>query len=784
MENEGRIIGEGFGQRERLTVRLRGLIRSYPRSIGIVKEFLQNADDAGATRLWVIWDGREHARDNLPDPRMGRLQGPALLFANDQVFSEADFQAIRSIGESSKSELGPKTGRFGLGFNTAYNVSDYPSFVSGRWAIAFDPHRVAVADADEPTGKRWELAELWERADDWLRPFSAGGLRVGELAHAGTIFRLPIRTPAQAAESEICDEPFDRGDFEQMLEDLEAAGDELLLFARNVLDLRVTAIDPDGTVRELLELTTVNSNEVQAKRAIGNAAVDGDTAENITTWRSDPETLARVAYRQMIALQTPKRREVRAWQVASGLFVDGYDRILRLNEQMLSLHEKALPWVGAAIRLDLRDDGRLAVAPRQRGKLFCTFPLPEQPVHLACHINGCFDLDASRRQISTDPALYAEADRARVAWNCALLEHAVPQAVALAISALAPDIAETSLTPYYDLWPDLSRPPDDPWRGFAEGLLRRLATLPLIRTRAGGEIAWEPLREARLPPPLWGELLQEALRDDGLRLPDPDLPGRMVKSAERADVVTVRYRPQQLRDWLRGDEPFAEAPLEEASRLCLRERSHVVDLLQFCLSDRKDDLAGLPLALCADGILRAFGSQPVFLADGPTRRLFEGHPEWFIDVGIQSGTRLRPCPEAQLDAMELPQVVTTIAGLLDPGDAATLAFDPDGEAPPNARWLAEVLRFFGERGDQLTADALDGVALFPDSRGQLHRAAAARPLLLPADDADPALLDALDAVGVVYVSTAPPLGDALRNFNRRRPGLMTPLSGPSLALAL
>ena len=36
------------GQRERLTVRLKGLIRQYQRGAGIMKEFLQNADDAGA----------------------------------------------------------------------------------------------------------------------------------------------------------------------------------------------------------------------------------------------------------------------------------------------------------------------------------------------------------------------------------------------------------------------------------------------------------------------------------------------------------------------------------------------------------------------------------------------------------------------------------------------------------------------------------------------------------------------------------------------------------------
>ena len=168
MEPWNPIVGESFGQEERLTVRLRGLIRAYPRSVGIVKEFLQNADDAGATWLRVIWDERKHPRELLPDPRMAALQGPALLFVNDQVFRPADLDAIRRIGESSKSALGPKTGRFGLGFNTAYNVSDHPSFVSGRWAVAFDPHHRSCTSEGEGTGRRWELADLWQFAPDWL----------------------------------------------------------------------------------------------------------------------------------------------------------------------------------------------------------------------------------------------------------------------------------------------------------------------------------------------------------------------------------------------------------------------------------------------------------------------------------------------------------------------------------------------------------------------------------------------------------------------------------------
>ena len=40
--------GFEFGQTERLTRRLHKLVRSYPPGVGILKEFIQNADDAGA----------------------------------------------------------------------------------------------------------------------------------------------------------------------------------------------------------------------------------------------------------------------------------------------------------------------------------------------------------------------------------------------------------------------------------------------------------------------------------------------------------------------------------------------------------------------------------------------------------------------------------------------------------------------------------------------------------------------------------------------------------------
>ena len=54
--------GAEFGQREELTRRIKNILREYPFDITVLKELLQNADDAKATRMYVILDKRMHSR--------------------------------------------------------------------------------------------------------------------------------------------------------------------------------------------------------------------------------------------------------------------------------------------------------------------------------------------------------------------------------------------------------------------------------------------------------------------------------------------------------------------------------------------------------------------------------------------------------------------------------------------------------------------------------------------------------------------------------------------------
>ena len=84
---------------------------------------IQNADDAGATVVQFYVDGRQHGTSSLVKPELEAYQGPALISANDAMFSEQDWEGIQSLQQSIKAEDPFKVGRFGIGFNSVYHLT-------------------------------------------------------------------------------------------------------------------------------------------------------------------------------------------------------------------------------------------------------------------------------------------------------------------------------------------------------------------------------------------------------------------------------------------------------------------------------------------------------------------------------------------------------------------------------------------------------------------------------------------------------------------------------------
>ena len=156
-------------------------------------------------------DERSHGVSSLAYAKLAGFQGASLLVHNDSVFRESDFESISRIGDSVKRTQVGKTGRFGVGFNSVYHLTDMPGFVSGRHVVFFDPHCAFLPNvsASNP-GKRIDFVknDVLTAHPDQFEPFRAFGCDK-RAEYRGTTFRFPLRTPEQASLSKLSKASYD-----------------------------------------------------------------------------------------------------------------------------------------------------------------------------------------------------------------------------------------------------------------------------------------------------------------------------------------------------------------------------------------------------------------------------------------------------------------------------------------------------------------------------------------------------------------------------------------------
>ena len=169
---------------EDLIPRIRDLIDGYDKD-SILKEYLQNADDSGATELIVTFDKQLYPKLNYTDFEVANSN--ALLLQNNSQFKEKDFNSIVKISAQGKTKEADSTGRFGQGFSSSFSISDHPSFVSNSRAYWFDVQRTAVSKERKKSIQGWNYTNSQE-IKEWLATFNV----VIDKDFKGTIFRLPL----------------------------------------------------------------------------------------------------------------------------------------------------------------------------------------------------------------------------------------------------------------------------------------------------------------------------------------------------------------------------------------------------------------------------------------------------------------------------------------------------------------------------------------------------------------------------------------------------------------
>ena len=433
--------GVEFGQSEILTQRIKNILTQYPCDETVLKELLQNADDAMATKMYVIFDKRTHGKERVPKREWADLQGPALLVWNDSTFTEKDLEGIQQLGLGSKRSDEDSIGQYGIGFNVVYNLTDCPSFITdcgGETLCVLDPHCRYIPGANKlKPGRRYNKLDerFWSNYADLETAYLRKNISdCPPEMKRGTLFRFPLRsTPELVKRSELVDKenskssaynnprvPISLWRMQKNIEEWVTEIKRALFFLNHVTEIKYFVIkEHSSSMTPTTWYEVILSAEAQASRATFHGKVKTfKKAEQVPYAVHYPLTLVQ----RTLGMQSQYNEESEIWLIQQGVGD-------QLNpEQEWRFTPQVKPKHGIAAPLKLSE----GTTQHFRGTVFCFLPLPVAS-RLPVHVNGNFILDSSRRDLWHSTKEDDPDDRTK--WNKRLVEAIASSYVKLLASA-------------------------------------------------------------------------------------------------------------------------------------------------------------------------------------------------------------------------------------------------------------------------------------------------------------------------------------------------------------
>lgn len=360
-------IGQEAGQRYDVADAIRTFLKQMAEHTSrvvpaVVKELLQNADDAGATRLDFLLDERHPPEDIQPGQEALFL--PGLIIRNNAPFKTRedvapgqldDFEAICKVASGHKAGQVIAAGRYGLGFNSVYFLTDTPILFSRREVHIFDVARTVMPC----NGWRFGLQEFPAAAGsdagaikaalEWMLPKVALGedRSFAEFAadpsadYRQTVVRLPLRCHGEGRQSVSSDSFPTEADRFRALDDAVEHAVRSMLFLKNVQEVRFSVLRDVRKVEEYARVDVTPNPET--------------FRDFLTVFDEVDEAVSRPARCNYQRTVTVVRGQEVARSWSFHVFHDAPVRDAELLETRTRLkrnEEKAVPWVSLAIPLD------------------------------------------------------------------------------------------------------------------------------------------------------------------------------------------------------------------------------------------------------------------------------------------------------------------------------------------------------------------------------------------------------------------------------------------------
>ncbi|KAK3895083.1 hypothetical protein Pcinc_001178 [Petrolisthes cinctipes] len=371
---------------------IKNILSQYPDSGQIIKELIQNAEDAGASKVDVVHDTRSLEFPEAHKDVQCFIRGPALCLYNDAVFSQEDWNGVRKLLDSIKKDDPLRVGQFGLGFKSVFHISDYITIISGSQLLFMDPSApLLFIDLSTPVNRMCRfvsLSDLGKVLPESIALQLWGTYLTSQHILTGTFPATLFWFPLRQQPSQLSPTVYTKDRVRQLFDSFSVEAPICLTFLRALEQVSLQRVERDPRTPVLVHQVGYHNHGVSVARQERK-----NLRHILHQCEGRPSTSITSQYQ--VTIHNTKDGQVSKQTMLVLHYLPGQQDKYCIKYKGNEPH-RYIPLVGVAVPTQ-----PIATSWAQ-GSLFTFLPLPLDPANatgLPVHVNAYFTLDQNRRHV-------------------------------------------------------------------------------------------------------------------------------------------------------------------------------------------------------------------------------------------------------------------------------------------------------------------------------------------------------------------------------------------------